>query len=422
MADFDIIGIGIFALIIGGILFILFARRKSKNVDEEVEHIDPPQPPPLPTSPPPVQPICGRKFTLSELKLAQDGIYSWDESGCVFEINTDGSVTVVGWFDAAELLVDPVQEMFDRLNDDGLFEMLPRMWSVHAFNNDDRENDTLVVVWNDDFLSLQTCPRSLDEVKQVTLQLSSFDGVSSVIKFMLSTILKSSGDGYMTLMPSNEKEYILSLGAKACIKRPFSDKVRVKISSPVAMGAFGIAIARTIDKPLKISFAFGYGEDYMCCDLLAENSVFEVKKILRDSIIQPLETFTALQHIARGCMTQSLILERCGVNNHLLMDMLPYTMSLLQKENGRVIKIYDCISKPIFIPTSQGDKDITIGDNQSLSFLIGSNELIDDVMAECNAPNGKVGAFIELDSNMDVTVKITSNSNDYYINVGELIG
>lgn len=405
-------------VIIGCVICVVFSvklfKRKSRNDDGSGTFISQIN---TPVNTPPIILPDNRLFTLTELKCTEVGKYSWDETGCVFEVNTDGSVTVVGHFDPAELLVDPVQEMFERLNNDGLIEMLPRMWSFHSINNRDGENDTFVVAWNDDILSVPTCPHTIDEVKEVSLIPNSFDGGKSVITFILS----KTAEGYLTLMPSNEKEYILSLGAKACVKRAFGNKVKVGISSPSVMGAFGIAIARTRDKSSRFSFAFGNGEDYMCCNLLVNDSVYEVQQLLRNSIIQPAETFTALQHVAKGCMAQSLIREG-RVTNYLLIDMLPYTMSLLLKENGRVIKIYDFISEPISIPTRQGDNEINADANKELSFIIGSNELIEDVIAECNANNGKVGAFIEVDSNMDVVIKITSTINDYKVNIGELIG
>ena len=358
-----------------------------------------------------------RLFTLAEIKQAEDGKYSWDETGCVFEINSDGSVTIIGHFDPAELLVDPVQEMVDRLDNDGLIDMMPRMWSFQAANNRGGEDDTFVVAWNDEILSVPSCPHTIDEIKAISLILSSFEGGKSVITFILS----KTAEGYLILMPCNEKEYILSLGAKACVERAFGNKIKVKISSPSVMGAFGIAIVGASDKLSKISFAFGEGEDYMCCNLLADDGVCEVKELLRSSIIQPTGIFTSIQHIAKGCMVQTLIRE--GRNkDYLLLDMFPYTMSLLLKENGRVIKIYDSISGPMLIPTRQGDKDISIGPSKTLSFIIGSNELIEDVMAECNAPYGEIGVFIEIDSDMGVSIKVIYNEVDFKINIGELIG
>lgn len=409
--------VGIIALIIGGILFILFTKGRSKNEEEGANYASPPEPPQQQSTVDsrPSQ-SNNKQFTLAELKRAEAGRYSWDETGCVFEINSDGSVTIVGRFDPAELQVDPIQEMLERLKNDGLIEMLPRMWSLHAANPEG-ENDIFVVAWNDDLLSVPICPHSIDEVKEVSLIPNSSDEGNSAIAFILS----KTGTGYLTLMPSNEKEYILSLGAKACVERAFGDKVLVRISSPAVMGAFGIAITKATDQQLKISFAFGVDEDYMCCNLLAKDGIYEVQKLLNSSIIQPTETFTALLHIAKGCMVQSLIREE-RVADHLLIDMLPYTMSLLLKENERVIKIYDCISEPAAIPSRQGDKDINLDTGKSLSFLIGSNELIDDIMTECDAPHGKIGAFIEIDADMDVIIKIVSAGNDYKIKVGQLIG
>ncbi|MBD5211387.1 MAG: hypothetical protein HDS77_09050 [Bacteroidales bacterium] len=416
----ELVGIGIIVIFLLAFVARWWIKRKPHEENEDADshiYVPPVGPPPsiIPNSP--NSSNSDRWFTLVELKQAEEGKYNWDETGCVFEINSDGSVTVVGHFDPEELRIDPAQEMIERLNNDGLNEMLPRMCCFHTVNDKCGEDDAFVLVWNNDILSVPSCPHTIEEVKAVSLIISSLEGGKSVI----TDILSKTANGYLTLLPSNEKEYILSLGAKACVERALGDKVRIKISSPAVMGAFGIAIAKATDQQLKISFAFGVDEDYMCCNLLAKDGIYEVKKLLFSSIIQPTEPFTTLHHIAKGCMVQSLIREG-RVTNYRLIDMLPYTASLLLKENGRVIKIYDCISEPTSIPTRQGDKDINVDANNVLSFLIGSNELIEDVITECDSPKGIVGAFIELDSNMDMIIKIASTTNEYKIKVGELIG
>lgn len=364
-----------------------------------------------------VQQDANRFFTLTELKQAEEGRYSWDSTGCVFEINSDGSVTIVGHFDPAELTVDPVQEICERLEDAGLMEMLPRMWSFHTIGSKDGECDAFVVTWNDEILSLPVCPYTIEEVKEISLIPSSLNRDKSVIKFLLSKTRR----GVLTLMPCNEKEYIFSLGAKACMERVVGNNITVCISSPAVMGALGIAVDRTGDKSSRISFAFGEDDDYLCCNMLVDNGVCEVQKLLNRSVILPVDSATALLHIAKGCMVQSLILYGY-VKNFQLLDMFPYTMSLLLKENGNVINIYDLINESTAIPTRQGGKVINVDINKTLSFLIGSNELIEDVVAECGVPYGKVEAFIEIDSEKSVVIIITSDTQDYKINVGEIIG
>ena len=356
-------------------------------------------------------------FTLAEIKQAEEGKYSWDETGCVFEINTDGSVTVVGRFDPTELLVDPVQEMIERLHADGLIDMLPQMWSFHAVNNRDGECDVFVFANNDDILSITVCPHSIDEIITSELIPNSFDGGKSGITFILS----KNDEGVLMLLPSNETEYILSLGAKACLQRAFGDKVRVEISSPSVMGAFGIAITRPKNKATKISFAFAPNDNYMCCNLSAENGIYEVTELLSSSILQPIESNIALGHIAKGCLAQSLVLEGY-IKDCLLIDMLPYSLSLLLKANGRVVKIYDFTNGPITIPAKLSEKDIIVDSSKQLSFLIGSNELIEDVMTECDVPIGNITAEVEVNSDMDIALSITANSHEFKINIGQLIG
>ncbi len=364
-----------------------------------------------------VQQDTNRFFTLAELKQAEEGKYSWDDTGCVFEINPDGSVTIIGYFDPAELTVDPVQEICGRLDDAGLMEMLPIMWCFHTISSKDGECDAFVVAWNDEMFSLPVCPYTIEEVKMISLIPSSFHRGKSVI----NSILSKTRGGVLTLMPCNEKEYIFSLGAKACVKRVVGNNITVCISSPAVMGAFGIAVNNRGDKSSRISFAFGDDDDYLCCNMTADNGVCEVQKLLHRSVILPMESATALQHIAKGCMVQSLI-HYGYVKNFRLHDMLPYTMSLLLKENGNVINIYDLINESTTIPARQGGGVINTDINKTLSFLIGSNELIEDIVAECGVPYGKVEAFIEIDSEMSVVIIITSDTQDYKINVGEIIG
>ena len=413
--------IGIIAIIVGGILFIIFTKGKSTDEDEEsATFMARSEPQHQPVHDPRPSQFNSRQFTLAELKRAEPGRYSWDETGCVFEINSDGSVTIVGHFDPAELRIDPVQEMYDRLIDAGLSDMLPNISCFHAFNYTGGETDQFVAACNDDVLSSPSCPYTVNGINEVTFSYSSFDGAGkAIILFNLS----KTGEGILILMPSNEKEYILSLGAMACVERIFGNKVRIRISSPAVMGAFGIAIARTIDISSRISFAVGEGENYLCCNMLVDDDSYVVKKLLHRSIIQPTKNITALQHIAKGCMAQSLILQGL-VKGYFLHDMMPYTMSLLLKEYGRTIKIYDLISESVNIPTRQGDKNIFIGSNKSLSFIIGSNELIEDIITEYNIPygNGNIEASIEINAEMDVILLITSNGNEYKIKPGELIG
>lgn len=408
----ELIGAGIILIV----LIVLIVVLRSKRKPQEDERID--------------ARVCNnpdadilsiqdndRRFTLAELKQAGADKYSWDETGCVFEINSDGSVTTIGRFDPAELNVDPVQEMFERLDNDGLIEMMPQIWSIYAANSQESEKDTFIVVHNDEIFSVASRPQTVEDINAGSLIPLSNDEVEADAALILSKIT----NGYLTLMPSNEKEYILSLGAKSCIERAFDNNIKVRISSPAVMGAFGIAIARTSNQSSEISFAFGDGEDYMCCNLFAEDGVCKVLNLLRSSVIQSGEKHATLQHIAKGCLAQSLISEK-QISDYLLIDMLPYTVSLLLKKNGRVIKIYDCIDEPTSIPTRMEDKDINVDAGKILSLLIGSNELIGDLMAECNAPNGKIDVFIEIDPDMGVIINTLSNEENYKINIGELIG
>lgn len=358
-------------------------------------------------------------ITIDIIKAAPEGIFNWDENGNVFMVNSDGSVTGIGRFDIEELEMSHQQDLYNRLVEADLLEMVPRMWSLDIIDYKIPDNNGFILAYNDDVFSVPICHRTTAEIKDSLLGPIPLNPIQSDIADALGKV--DEAVGYMMLMPSNEKEYILSLGAKACIERLLGNKIKVRISPPAVMGAFGIAVTHETSKSSKISFAFGDGADYMCCNLLAEDGVCEVKNLLRNSIIQPSDTFTALNHIAKGCFSLAQIREG-HIKDWLPIDMFPYAMSLLLKENGRVIKIYDYFENPTCIPARQEYKDIDVDSTSALSFFIGSNEMIEDILAECNVHGGKIGVSIEIDSNMGAILIISSNNEEYKINIGELIG
>lgn len=415
METFVILGIIICACIVVGRI-----RSIKNDVDNDYSYPMPSVPtsedePPAMAQPPRV----GRHFTLSELNQAQAGRYNWDESGCVFEINSDGSVTIAGYINPDELNADPARDLFDRMTEEGLLEMMPRMWSYAPKDHVGRDDyPCSMLVNNNTFLELTYEYHGLDAISEASVSTTSSDEQFSPIYRLLC----QTGKGKIILLPSNEKEYILALGAQSCIHRLLNGEVSVKISSPWVMGAFGAAAqVNPADTQLsRISFAFGDEEDYRCCNMTVEGGVCDVNSLLTSSVIQPLPESYALPAIARGCLTQSLILEG-HIKGRVLLDMNPYPMTLLHMVNGQVVKIYDLIN-PGVIPIRNVEKNISIEPGHTISFLIGSRELVDDIVAESGAPYGPADCSIEIDANMAVEVRLKTIGQTYTINIGELIG
>lgn len=396
------------------LLILRFFNRKSRDNGEE-DFTDPDEEyHNTPTAPTP-QP-SGRQFTLAELRQAEAGKYSWDETGCVFEINSDGSVTVVGHFDPAELVADPILELYGRMEADGLPDMLPRIWSMYVRKAENEPYRKFILASGNEYMAADDFGPDIADIKEIDFCRFEDDAL-----YPMTDLLLKANEAHIILMPCNEKEFILSLGAQAYITRIFEGRVRVRISSPAVMGAFWSAINSNRISASNFSFAFGSGDDYRCCNMISGDGVYEVQQLLTSSIIQPADELSALDRIARGCITQFLILEG-NIKNVLLLGMLPCTMSLLLKENGRVIKIYDIIGESIAIPIRREEKDITISPGNTVSFLIGENELIEDLISEYGIPYGSIDISIESYADMNIILKIKASGRNYEINIGNLIG
>lgn len=365
----------------------------------------------------------GRHFTLAELRGDAAGRYSWDDSGCVFEVNSDGSVTVVGNFDPAELNVDPVREMYDRLKADGLEEMLPRIWSYHAYANHGGERDTYVAACVDDMLSLPVCPDTLDGVKDTSFAASSYEGGRSVITYILSRTC----EGVLVLMPCNEKEYIFALGAQACISRAFGRNVTVCITHPATMAALGIAVSREERMEARITFAFGEDDDYLCCTMATDGPTYDVKSLAHQSVIQPTDVATAHPHIARGCLALSLI-EEGKAQGAVFKDMLPYPMSLVLRDEEQVVKVHDVIGKPVTVPCSFAMTETSLNPRMELAFFVGSFPIIDDMLTDEEKLHGSVTVRVWVNKTAGVGISVLDNRSGIANNtarlftVGEYIG
>lgn len=389
--------------IVISIIFIVFARRSPKEESHESSTI---------------QSTSDRIFKLAELKRA--GNYNWDDSGCVFEVNSDGSVTIVGRIDPAELLIDPKQELYDKFMEYGLFEMLPKIWGVYDPEYDELGYKKFWLSYSNtlSFITPDNC--SIECLK--TSNLNAYNSNDNA-NLLISTFLKGIKNTVILLLPINEKEFILSLGAQECIKRFLGTDIVVRISSPATMGALWFGMNSNNQIPM-VSFAFGESNDYKCCNLKGEDGLYEVMGLLPESVIRPLPLIDSLNAIARGCY-----LHVCIINKNIdaiLLDLISYPISIVLKKNdGEISKIYNLTNSQFSVPRVSSVKGIEISQGNTISLLIGSYEIINDIVSESGIliDSSTIDEImIDIDVHMSMIIKIKSGNDTREINIGNLIG
>ncbi len=367
-----------------------------------------------------------RRFTLAELRAAPDGMYHWDEGGSVFAVNDDGSVTMVGTFDPTE--ADPVTELYENLVSDGLGEMLPAHWTfLISPGNEDMswhyyasipEGGYDVVL--PDFGIGGSKPelvRIIDEGRIVPYESSR--GWPGCIEALVHT-----GAGWVVLMPADQTEYTLSLGAKACIERHLAGRVQVHITSPAAMGAFWAALKPGANAHTRVSFAFGEGDSYQCCNLSAADGVYRVDSVAGQSIILPLERQTAIIQILTGALALSFV-DAGQLGQTEFDDMLYYPVALAVVGGTASTALYGSVN-PTPLPIAKGWFDISVPPGSCLALWIGHclTPVLQDVLAECGlAAPADIRAKIEIEAKGDMVIEIhAANGMITTINVGQLIG
>lgn len=367
-----------------------------------------------------------RRFTLAELRAAPDGMYHWDEGGSVFAVNDDGSVTMVGTFDPSE--ADPVTELYENLVSDGLGEMLPAHWTfLISPGNEDMswhyyasipEGGYEVVL--PDFGIGGSKPelvRIIDEGRIVPYESSR--GWPGCIEALVHT-----GAGWVVLMPADQAEYTLSLGAKACIERHLAGRVQVHITSPAAMGAFWAALKPGANAHTRVSFAFGEGDSYQCCNLSAADGVYRVDSVAGQSIILPLERQTAIIQILTGALALSFA-DAGQLGQTEFDDMLYYPVALAVVGGTASTALYGSVN-PTPLPIAKGWFDISVPPGGRLALWIGHRltPVLQDVLAECGlAAPADIRTKIEFEAKGDMEIEIhAANGMITTINVGQLIG
>lgn len=383
-----------------------------------------------------------RRFTLAELRAAPDGMYHWGEGGSVFAVNDDGSVSMVGTFDPSE--ADPVTELYENLVSDGLGEMLPAHWTfLISPGNEDMswhyyasipEGGYEVVLPVGIGASKPELVRIIDEGRIIPYESSR--GWPGCIEALVHT-----GAGWVVLMPADQAEYTLSLGAKACIERHLAGRVQVHITSPAAMGAFWAALKPGANAHTRVSFAFGEGDSYQCCNLSAADGVYRVDSVAGQSIILPLERQTAIIQVLTGALALSFVDAGQLVQTEFR-DMLYYSVTLTVVGGTASAALYGLVN-PISVPTADGFVvyglanpaplpiakgwfDISVPSGGRLVLLIGHHPtpVLQDVLAECGlAAPADIRAKIELEAKGDIKIEVhAANGMITTINVGQLIG
>ncbi len=400
-------------IVILGILFIIFVSRKSGNVRDVADSTSPET---LSQRTSDTQPV-GRIFTLAELRQAEEGKYFWDETGSVFVIEPDGSVTTVGSFDPSELLIDTKMEMLEKMKISGFFDMLPRMWSYSYSEFSNRTyGDKFVFVYEHNYVFMTDYAPTIDGVRNASIRTD-----SNVSHFPIVDLLCDTASGQMLLLPLNVREYILSLGAQACIRRIFNGKVRVRISMPTTMGALWLGVEPdTLSKERRVSFAFGNADEYRCCDMTVGDGICEVDNVFKESVIQPQIMPVALNCIAKGCLVQSLCLFGM-ICDMVVLDMLPLPMCLMLRKGDGVIEPLLVVNKNI-VPFVKRKERVFVDGSNKISFFIDDIEIIDDVLSECNSTCPVADICIETDGDGAICVSIVEGNHAHRINVGELIG
>ena len=367
-----------------------------------------------------------RRFTLAELRAAPDGKYHWDEGGSVFAVNDDGSVSMVGTFDPSE--ADPDTELYEALMTDGLGEMLPAHWtflispenedmSWHYYADIPEGGYEVVMPGFGTGVPKPELVRIIDEGRIIPY--ASSREWPGCIEALVHT-----GAGWAVLMPADQTEYTLSLGAKSCIERHFGGRVQVHITSPAAMGAFWAALKPGANVRTRVSFAFGEDDAYQCCNLSAADGVYNVDSVARQSIILPLERQAAIIQVLTGALALSFV-DAGQLVQTQFRDMLYYPVALAVVCGTASTALYGSVN-PALLPVTKGWFDISVPSGGRLALWIGHRltPVLQDVLAECGlAAPADIRAKIEFEAKGDMVIEIhAADGNVTTISVGQLIG
>lgn len=105
---------------------------------------------------------------------------------------------------------------------------------------------------------------------------------------------------------------------------------------------------------------------------------------------------------------------------------MPYKVSVVLKKNdGEIAKVYDLINSQLSVPGVSSIKGIEINQGNTISLLIGSHEIITDIVSESGIQidSSTIEEIsIGIDADMLMTIKVKSGNKIREINIGNLIG
>lgn len=376
--DFDLLVTLAILLVLLVICIIMAAvSRRSKNKTRSAEPLAP-EAPPAPASPAPKRQVKPSVFT------------------------------------TAELAGSSLRDAYEKMQAAGLTDMLPRLWALMT-GCDDRSR-SFIFACGDTALEAVGVVPDLDGVKRASFYPME-EGAE--IPPVLQRLIEHGG-GVVILLPSDPTEFILSLGAQAYLRRLYGDNLRVRIAAPAAMGAFWSAANITRPGLSRVSFAYGEADDCLCCDISVEDGICEITSLAPSPVMRPPDTATALERIARGTLLQCGVMTKQATG--LLIDMFPYNVSLLLKEDGRVIQVITPVPGPKLIPAKEKCKNIRLIPGMTLSLLLAGHELIDDLLARCGLPPETISVTVSIDSDMAIGVTVSSSSGTAALDLGSQIG
>lgn len=397
-----IVAIGICVI---GIICYLLSRhweKKENNTDDNL------------TDNPQTQPHNSHGISIWDIKTSPKGRYSWDENGCVFEVNDDGSVTYVGTYDINELEASTAAKLYQRMTDEGLTEMMPEVWSFLGRTSE----WTLMLNYHDTCIHAVIADDSAKPWQYLTDDKLTCRVYDSNISPLLEAVCEA-GHRSLILMPSNEREYILALGAQACLSRIFCGEIEVCIYNPSVMGAFHSALQSDSSSP-RVTFACGRDENYTCCNLSFHDGGYTVDKLQRQMFILPANEMTAIRSIASGALTVNFIQE--GITEKVtLTTLVEYPVSLRVYNGNRIVKTLNFFDPAAQLPVYGMLTGVEINHDESVSFFIGENQIIDDIL-ENLGDTTHFRASVTIEAHGVMTFTVEANGQSTFYNIGELIG
>lgn len=359
----------------------------------------------------------GRVFTMAELRTAPEGKYSWDESGCVFEVNADGSVTVVGTCDPSEIVGDSVDELLNGIFSDGIPAIMPRYWAIMPHFDNNRFNHKFYLTDSDGIVNSIELPTRREESNPGNTK-----SRDEADRYLFRKLIEADS-GVLLLLPLNAAEYILSMGVMAYCKRVLGSDIDVRISHPAVLCALDNAIQLGSHEGT-VTQAFGHGEDYMCCDITRTGEQFEITRITDSSgTIPGLEKRQMYNKLLWSATFYSASLLGNLKGLELTQRML-YPVTFILKENDVPVKAYKALSYEDKETCRKSMSPFIVSANRKLALLIGDREIVSDIVETSGIQLNPVGVLlvtVEV-SKQKVALHLKSGNNSAVLDIGAMIG